>query len=68
MSNNIELKSKALDVFNYKYVDISSFAVHYEPDVHQIEKELLFLRKKHAEIVVAEEVLTNDIVVLSYKS
>jgi FKBP-type peptidyl-prolyl cis-trans isomerase (trigger factor) len=68
MHNNVELKSKALNVFNYKDVDISSLAVHYEPDMEKIEKELLRLQKKYAQILEAEEVLSDDVVVLSCKS
>ena len=68
MSNVIELKSKVLNIFNYKDVDISSFDVHYEPDVEKIEKRLLLLQKKNAQIVEAEEVLSDDVVVLTCKS
>lgn len=68
MSNNIEFKSKALKVFNYKDVDISSFAVHFEPDMEQVDEELLALRKNHAEIIEVEEILIGDIVALSCRS
>lgn len=68
MSNVIEFKSKVLNIFNYKDVDLSSFNVHYEPDMKKIEKRLLLLQKKNAQIVEAEEVLSDDVVVLTCKS
>lgn len=68
MSNNIDFKSKVLIVANYKDVDISSFIVQYEPDLEQIEEELLVLRKKHAELVEVKEVSIGDIALLSCKS
>lgn len=60
MSEYIEIKSKALSVFDFRGADISQFIPDYKIDESQLESDMNRVLRAHGKMVSAEEVKTGD--------
>lgn len=60
MSEYLEIKSKALSVFDFHGVDISQFIPEYEIDEKQLENDMNRVLRAHGRKISAEEVSTGD--------
>lgn len=60
MAEYITLKSKALEIYDYRQVDISQFLTGFTPDEKQLEKDMNRWLRRYGKIVSAEKLESGD--------
>jgi FKBP-type peptidyl-prolyl cis-trans isomerase (trigger factor) len=68
MKQELRLKSRVLDVYDYHNMDVTGYIPPYEPDEAQLEKDLLRCRRAHGRAEAASAVAEGDTVVLSCRA
>lgn len=68
MSDCITLKSKALEIYDYRQVDISQFLIGFTPDEKQLEKDMNRWLRRYGKTVSAEKLETGDNAMISCRS
>lgn len=68
MFDSLELKSKAVSVFDFRRVDFKGKYEPFETDEEALEDDLLLIRKQHSETVASETAAEGDFVRISCES
>ncbi len=68
MADCITLKSKALEIYDYRQVDISQFLIGFTPDEKQLEKDMNRWLRRYGKTVSAEKLETGDSAMISCRS
>lgn len=68
MADCITLKSKALEIYDYRQVDISQFLIGFTPDEKQLEKDMNRWLRRYGKTVSAEKLETGDSAMICCRS
>lgn len=68
MADCITLKSKALEIYDYRQVDISQFLTGFTPNEKQLEKDMNRWLRRYGKTVSAEKLENDDSAMISCRS
>lgn len=68
MADYITLKSKALEIYDYRQADISQFLTGFTPDEKQLEKDMNRWLRRYGKTVSAEKLENGDNATISCRS